>query len=365
MQNCPAQRTAVIRPRTLVWIAALGALIGSPVYAQNASVATPAGETTAPASADPLGITEPVPDAAPIRTVPVVDAQPMRAKPAAAADGDVLPAEFKGLTAAAAHDVALEAALHQASLPGNPNATVVWDESPETAHAVGSHDKRGHAVQVGEASWYGADFAGLPTASGEIYDMYAYTVAHPSWPLGSIVRIENLKNGRLVLARVNDRGPYAFNRILDCSMSIAQSLGFIHSGHTRVRLTLLDSAPDAWTRFEGFRAPMIALQTRTRTPRPETVTQSEAMMALAEDTAPPLPPAPPWTVAAVEPAAEPQPLITFRAASVLPYPAIAHAWDSLSRWLLGPAGESTRWHRIERSVDRFGLRGFVRLFTRL
>ena len=193
--------------------------------------------------------------------------------------------------------------------------------------------------------------------------MYAYTVAHPSWPLGSIVRVENIQNGRLVLARVNDRGPFAMNRILDCSMSIAQSLGFLHSGHTRVRVTLLDSAPDAWTRFEGFRAPVVATQQALRLARSGKTTQAEAVMALTEDTTPEVPVV--VAVAVAEPESSAQALVTFRAASVLPYPAIVHAWDSLSRWLLGPAGESTRWHRIESSVDRFGLRGFVRMFTHI
>lgn len=352
-----------VRSWMSVVIASVVVLTGLPVQAQDAPSAPPVVAAPAAASADPVAVTEPVVEAAPVRPVPVVDAQPMSHTTSLAAGSDLLAPESMGLTAAAAHDAALEAALHRASETGNPNATVVWDEAPEAAHAVLRNDPQGRPFQVGEASWYGADFAGLPTASGEIYDMYAYTVAHPSWPLGSIVRVENIQNGRLVLARVNDRGPYAFNRILDCSMSIAQSLGFVHAGHTRVRVTLLDAAPDAWTRFEGFRAPMIVVPSRPGLPR--TTTQAEAMMALTEDTTPPVPAPAPVIAVAAAPEPEAQPLITFRAASVLPYPAIAHAWDSLSRWLLGPAGESTRWHRIERAVDRFGLRGFVRMFTRI
>jgi rare lipoprotein A len=327
-------------------IASVFVLIGLPLHAQDAPSATPAPETPAIALADPIAAAEPVVEASPEANPPVTD---------------LLAPEAMGLTAAAAHDAALEAALRQASETGNPNATVVWGEAPEAAHAVQLHDAQGQSFQVGEASWYGADFAGLPTASGEIYDMYAYTVAHPSWPLGSIVRVENIENGRAVLARVNDRGPYAFNRILDCSVSIAQSLGFIHSGHTRVHVTLLDSAPDAWMRFEGFRAPMVVVQQTPHSVQASTrTTQADAVMALTEDTAPQVPVA----ATAAERESTLQQLITFRAASVLPYPAIAHAWDSLSHWLLGPEGESTRWHRIERAADRFGLHGFVRLFTR-
>ena len=366
METSHALRTTV-RPWTSALIASVFVLIGLPLHAQDAPSATPSTEAPAVALADPIAVTEPVVEAAPVRPVPIVEAQPMHAVPAPLPEAtppvaDLMAPQANGLTAAAAHDAALEAALRKASEGGNPNATVVWGEAPEAAHAVLLHDANGQPFQVGEASWYGADFAGLPTASGEIYDMYAYTVAHPSWPLGSIVRVENIQNGRSVLARVNDRGPYALNRILDCSMSIAQSLGFIHSGYTRVRVTLLDSAPDAWTRFEGFRAPMVVM--RQTPPRPRTnatATQADAVLALAEDTTPQVPVA----AATAAPESTMQELITFRAASVLPYPAIAHAWDSLSRWLLGPEGESTRWHRIERAADRFGLRGFVRLFTQI
>ena len=355
MKTCHALRTSV-RPWMSVVIASAGFLLGLPVHAQDAPSAPPTVEAQAAASGA-AAFTEPVVEAAPVRPVPVVDAQPMhRAAPASETSASEL-------TAAAAHDAALEAALHRASDAGNPNATVVWGEAPEAAHAVILSDAHGQLFQVGEASWYGADFAGLPTASGEVYDMYAYTVAHPSWPLGSIVRVENIQNGRLVLARVNDRGPFAMNRILDCSMSIAQSLGFLHSGHTRVRVTLLDSAPDAWTRFEGFRAPVVATQQALRLARSGKTTQAEAVMALTEDTTPEVPVV--VAVAVAEPESSAQALVTFRAASVLPYPAIAHAWDSLSRWLLGPAGESTRWHHIEKAVDRFGLRGFVRMFTHI
>src|SRR5208282_2863090 len=88
-------------------------------------------------------------------------------------------------------------------------------------------------------SWYGEDFDGQPTANGEIYDMYAITAAHPTLPLGSIVRVINTKNHRSQVVRINDRGPYIVGRELDVSYEVARRLGFDHRGLARVRLELL------------------------------------------------------------------------------------------------------------------------------
>ncbi len=89
-------------------------------------------------------------------------------------------------------------------------------------------------------SWYGEDFDGLPTATGETYDMYALTAAHPTLPLGSIVRVVNEKNNRSQVVRINDRGPYIEGRELDVSYQVARQLGFDQHGLARVRLELLE-----------------------------------------------------------------------------------------------------------------------------
>jgi len=89
-------------------------------------------------------------------------------------------------------------------------------------------------------SWYGGDFDGQPTANGEIYDMYAITAAHPTLPLGSIVRVINTKNHRSQVVRINDRGPYIVGRELDVSYEVARRLGFDQSGLAKVRLELLE-----------------------------------------------------------------------------------------------------------------------------
>lgn len=89
-------------------------------------------------------------------------------------------------------------------------------------------------------SWYGEDFDGLPTANGETYDMYAATAAHPTLPLGSIVRIVNTRNQRSQIVRINDRGPYVEGRELDVSYEVARRLGFDQRGLAKVRLELLE-----------------------------------------------------------------------------------------------------------------------------
>ena len=96
-------------------------------------------------------------------------------------------------------------------------------------------------------SWYGEDFDGLPTATGETYDMYAATAAHPTLPLGSIVRVVNTKNHRSEVVRINDRGPYIEGRELDVSYAVARKLGFDQRGLAKVRLELLEvpSRPSA------------------------------------------------------------------------------------------------------------------------
>ncbi|MGA9884375.1 MAG: septal ring lytic transglycosylase RlpA family protein [Candidatus Acidiferrales bacterium] len=93
------------------------------------------------------------------------------------------------------------------------------------------------------SSWYGEDFDGLPTATGETYDMYAATAANPTLPLGSIVRVVNPKNHRSEVVRINDRGPYVEGRELDVSYAVARELGFEQRGTAKVRVELLKVPP--------------------------------------------------------------------------------------------------------------------------
>ena len=97
--------------------------------------------------------------------------------------------------------------------------------------------------QVGLASYYGAAFQGEETASGEMFDYRRMTAAHRTLPLGSVVRVTNLRNGRPVVVRINDRGPYGRNHrkgtIIDLSKGAARKLGFVKDGLARVRVDVL------------------------------------------------------------------------------------------------------------------------------
>ncbi|MDX2257530.1 MAG: septal ring lytic transglycosylase RlpA family protein [Hyphomicrobiaceae bacterium] len=97
--------------------------------------------------------------------------------------------------------------------------------------------------ESGTASWYGDAFHAKRTANGEIYDMHAMTAAHRTLPLPSIVRVTHLVNGRSVLVRVNDRGPFRKGRIIDLSRAAAEALGFHHHGTAPVRVTYVGPAP--------------------------------------------------------------------------------------------------------------------------
>jgi len=92
---------------------------------------------------------------------------------------------------------------------------------------------------VGLASWYGGRYHGRQTASGEIFDKNAPTAAHPTLPFGSRVHVTNLENGRSATVRINDRGPFVQQRIIDVSRRVAEMLGFVQQGITRVRVQLV------------------------------------------------------------------------------------------------------------------------------
>jgi rare lipoprotein A len=101
---------------------------------------------------------------------------------------------------------------------------------------------RGVYSEEGVASWYGRRFHGKKTASGELYDMYAMTAAHPTLPIPSYARITSLANGKSVVVRINDRGPFHSNRIIDLSYTAAHKLGYLGKGSTRVRVESLNPA---------------------------------------------------------------------------------------------------------------------------
>ena len=95
------------------------------------------------------------------------------------------------------------------------------------------------SVQEGVVSWYGERFHNRPTASGELFDVSDLTMAHPSLPFGTKVRVTNLRNGRSVVVRVNDRGPFVGTRIADLSQAAAASIGMLSRGLARARIEVL------------------------------------------------------------------------------------------------------------------------------
>jgi len=108
--------------------------------------------------------------------------------------------------------------------------------------------------EVGMASWYGDQFNGRPTATGEIFDMHALTAAHKTLPLPGLIEVTNTANGRRVVLRVNDRGPFVDDRILDLSRGAAQELGLLQAGVGQVRVRYLGRAP----RLGGGRSLQVA-----------------------------------------------------------------------------------------------------------
>jgi rare lipoprotein A len=95
-------------------------------------------------------------------------------------------------------------------------------------------------IQVGRASWYGKAFHGRLTANGETYDMFQFTAAHRTLPLGTMLKVTNLRNGKWVIVRINDRGPYVGNRIVDLSYGAAQMLNLRAKGVEKVKLEILE-----------------------------------------------------------------------------------------------------------------------------
>jgi rare lipoprotein A len=125
----------------------------------------------------------------------------------------------------------------------------------------------------GVASWYGPDFHGRLTANGEVYDMHAISAAHTTMPLPSYARVTNLDNGRSIIVRVNDRGPYVRNRIMDLSIGTAKALDFYGRGLARVRIEYVGPAP-----IEGSDDAMLVATLREGSPAPA---PSKVMIASA------------------------------------------------------------------------------------
>jgi rare lipoprotein A len=158
--------------------------------------------------------------------------------------------------------------------------------------------------KVGVASWYGDLFHGRYTANGEVFDMEALSAAHPTLPLPVYAEVTNLQNGRTIVVRVNDRGPYAHDRIIDLSKRSAKELGIYRPGTAQVRVRYLGKAPlngddtyerrvlasQPWVRVAENSSPRKRAMALARAPAPSTVGSTEKArwqtVALAPKTSP-------------------------------------------------------------------------------
>ncbi|MCC6889918.1 MAG: septal ring lytic transglycosylase RlpA family protein [Hyphomicrobiales bacterium] len=185
-----------------------------------------------------------------------------------------------------------------------------------------SHDPAYQAEGI--ASWYGADFHGRKTANGEIYDMNAISAAHPTLPLPSYARVTNLENGRSIIVRVNDRGPYTRNRIIDLSTATAKALGTYGKGLARVRVEYVGRAGLAGSNDAALLA---SLRNGSPAPVPSMLRVASGPSVLGgrgDPTLTPLPPARPFSLGdstSSAPVRAKQPSPPKRAQSPAPMPA--------------------------------------------
>jgi rare lipoprotein A len=142
------------------------------------------------------------------------------------------------------------------SAHGNPP---FYDTMGKRYYVLGASD--GY-VERGVASWYGPTFHGVNTSSGERYDMYGMTAAHKTLPLPTYARVTNLRNGRTITVRINDRGPFVGNRLIDLSYTAAAKLDMLREGTTFVEVRALEpgGTPDNLTRISEAPPPTLYVQ---------------------------------------------------------------------------------------------------------
>lgn len=242
---------------------------------------------------------------------------PVMGAPAAATalpDGD---ATLTGLKPAARFHFA-DGVFKNDGVP-DENPAALPEEAP-IGPVIGKNDyslkgaipsSNGLTLEKGVASWYGKMFHGRKTSSGDTYDMYAMTAAHPSLPIPSYVRVTNLSNGRSAVVRVNDRGPFHPGRIIDLSYAAAYKLGYVDQGHAQVEIALVLPEDVAFVR-PGRPVPPIR---RARAPAPQ------APVAVAQRPAPVPVPEPVVAAEPVRPVAEPLAVAAVAPVSAVPVPA--------------------------------------------
>ena len=192
--------------------------------------------------------------------------------------GNILTKALRGVLVAAL--LSLVAACAGVARPEASRLPVVTDPAPIVSGTMRRYQVRGRWYQpveqpgydeTGLASWYGEQFNGRPTATGERFDMHALTAAHKTLPLPGLVEVTNLANGRRIVVRVNDRGPFVDNRIIDLSRGSAEALGMLNAGVGEVRVRFLGRAP----RTGGGTTLQYAAAERSPPERPEPSTRGD------------------------------------------------------------------------------------------
>jgi rare lipoprotein A len=193
----------------------------------------------------------------------------------------------------------------------------------------------------GIASWYGPDFHGRLTANGEIYNMHGYSAAHTTLPLPSYARVTNLSNGKSMIVRVNNRGPFVHNRLIDLSIGTAKALDFYGHGLARVRVEYVGRAP-----IEGSDDRMLLATLREGSPAPA---PSAVMVASAK----PFLPSQPSSSSRGRDGAAPMPMERpFNLGSAPPGPALASSESKPNtRTAAKPAAKLPEGTRIEASAN--------------
>ncbi len=178
-------------------------------------------------------------------------------KPRYTPEVESVPGADNEVSAAPATDVSSEAVPKSSGKPASPPPKAEVTRAAAAVSAAGADISRKYQYKVrgknykvfnsgkrfqqtGMASWYGAKFHGRKTASGERYNMHAMTAAHKTLPIGTKVKVTNLRNSKQVVVRINDRGPFHSGRIIDVSKKAATKLGMIGSGHARVHIKAID-----------------------------------------------------------------------------------------------------------------------------
>ena len=232
-----------------------------------------------------------------------------------------------GLVLGACSSAPRHGAAHAPSLPPAPGnvADAVPRAEPRSSHGNPPfYDVNGQRFQVlasadnyverGVASWYGPDFQGHNTSSGERYDMYGMTAAHKTLPIPCYARITNLSNGRSVVVRINDRGPFVGNRIVDLSYSAATRLDIVRTGTAFVELRTVGPG----TPIESVTTPVVAAAAPAIVPAPVPVAASSANLGTAPAAVAAAPAAPPVTTDDAPDEAPPQPTVTTPAPAATP-----------------------------------------------